>query len=456
MTKELNFDIDHLYSLEQAILGSILVDNSDELRYLVLKHNLLPQDFRNEHHYELFNAILKCWKDGNKVDLVTITGYRPTAYRNIVYGEANSKNWDYLNVQIMQTITSGAHIEQHIMKFKEYIFAQFWNKISESIGNINWSGRDVLEVSDNILNKYNNIHNRLTKNLTKEAKNDYENEITQKFYNFTNGIATGVTTGSEEVDTLFKGGFTNGELIIIAGRPGMLKTTTALIMAWESHKKGNAVTFFSLEMPISQLKNKIISKELGISYDKMKIGNITMDELGMITMMNKKIDESSFNIYNDFQTIDDIVKKTTELKEDGNVDLIVIDYIQRIKHKQKDLRQGITYITRELKSIATSSYIPVVALSQLSRAVEGRINKRPILSDLKESSSIEEDADIVVFPYRDAYYKNQANEDIPKADMWKVEFNIGKGRDIGIGSTLLNINPITLSIDMYNPFNNSQ
>jgi len=442
--RELNIDLNHLYSLEQAILGSVLIDNSEELKNEVLKHNLVPEDFRQTHHRYLYKAMLDCWADNKRVDLITMMEYRPTIYRD----NNTSGDWNYLNIEIMQTVVSSAHIEQHILKFKEFVIAIFWNNMADSILDINWSYRDVFEVSNNILDRYHNMFNRMTKGLKRDT-NDFESEITTKYYNFTNGIASGVTTGSPELDELFKGGFHNGELNIIAGRPGSLKTTLALIMGWESHKKGNAVAFISLEMPVNQLKNKIISKELNIDYHKIKNGNISMDELQMITSFSKQIDDSSFKIIGNIKHIDEIIRTVTELKKENAVDLIFVDYIQRISFSQKTLREGITYITRELKSIAKDNYIPVVALSQLSRAVEARDNKRPVMSDLKESSSIEEDADVILFPYRDAYYRLQRKEDVAPSDMWKVEINIGKGRDIGTGSKLLEVNPINLTIEPY-------
>ena len=441
---ELNIDLNHLYSLEQVILGAILIDNSEELKFNVLQHNLTPDDFRKEHHKQLFKAIIDCWKDNKRVDIVSLTEYRPNEYRN-----NNSNNWDYLNVEVMQSITSSAHIEQHIMKFKEYIIAIFWNNMAETILNVNWSQRDVLEVSQNILDTYHNMFNRLTKGIKKDNKTDFESEITKKYYNFINGIPSGVPTGSPELDDLFKGGYHNGELTILAGRPGSLKTTIALISAWESHKRGTAVAFFSLEMPTNQLKNKIIAKELGLDYNKIKNGDITMDELQMITAFGKQIDDSSFHIIGDIKHINDIVRKVDELKKENSVELVFIDYIQRMSHSEKDLRHGITYITRELKSIAKENYIPVIALSQLNRGVELRENKRPFMSDLKESSSIEEDADVILFPYREAYYQLQKKQDVAPSDMWKVEMNIGKGRDIGTGSIVLDINPINLTIQSF-------
>jgi len=446
----LNFDLEHLIHIEQVILGSCLIVSSDEIKNLMLKHNVIPNDFWRNNHKEIYTAILQCWNANKPLDLITISEFRPKRFKeNSLLNSANQ--WDYYNVELTQMISSPAHLEYHLMIFKEYIIAKFWNKVSASIDSINWNLRDKLEVSDNIINKYNDLYRRLTVNLTKESKeNEYEHEITQKYLNNQAGISSSVSSGSIEINQLLNGGFYNGEFIVIAARPGMCKTTLALIMAWQTWKQEkNEVLFFSLEMPVNQLKSKIISYETGIDYLKIKKGNITSDELASISKFNKIIDESGFHIIGDLKFIDDILNKIRNYKKKKKVDIVYIDYIQLIKYLQLKVREGIMYITRELKSIAKECYIPVIALSQLSRAVESRPNKRPLLSDLKESGSIEEDADIVIFPYRQSYYAEKLNQTILENDKWKTEFTLGKARDGETKTIILDISPITLEISPY-------
>lgn len=448
LSYKLNFDLNHLHELEQHILGCILVDNSDSLKNEVLRHNLKPRDFRDIYHQQLFNAILKCWKDGKKVDLLTVMEYRPKEYRGN-YSEDNSGIWNYKNIELTQKVVSSAHIEQWITQFKEYIIIMFWNKVSNNVSMLNWSTIDVLKTSDDFILEYTNLWDRLTKNVNSalnDYKNNYEAELKHKQILSKSKSPITVTSGTS-VDLLLKGGFYNSELIILAGRPGMLKSTIALILAWEIYKLGKSVMFFTLEMPKNQIKNKIISKEALINYDHLKSGKLNSKELKVALEWNRYIDDSNFTIIDDVKHIDDISREISKFKKDNKVDFVVIDYLQRIKFSQKILREGIIYMTRELKSIANDNYIPVMCLSQLSRKVEERTNKRPILSDLKESSSIEEDADIVIFPYRQAYYDLQMQMNVTPDNMWKCELNIGKGRDIGINTITSFINPITLTIE---------
>ena len=234
----------------------------------------------------------------------------------------------------------------------------------------------------------------------------------------------------------------------------MMKTTIALILAWGVAKLGYPVAFFSLEMPANQLRNKIVSLETGIDYHDLKKGRISSSELGLVSNVNKKINELQFFIIEDCKTIEEIAQRTNELVTKFSVKLGVLDYIQRCKISKIDnLREGTTKITRELKSMAKDNYIPIIALSQLSRAVESRTNKRPILSDLKESGSIEEDADIVIFPFRQAYYNLLENRPVPDNEMWKTELNIGKGRDIGTAHrAIVDVNPVKMTITDWQPF----
>jgi replicative DNA helicase len=440
-----DYDHEFMHNLEKSIIGSLLVDDRDEVKALVLRHNIEAKDFSDMFHRFVFTSILKCYEAGVKVDIVSVNEFKPQALPDWLAGQ-----WQFKLVDLTQFVATTAHLEHHILKFKEFVIIRHWVDVSSKIQAIDWKGMDVFTVSDNILRGYKKLIDRFTKDIQNNSEKDYVAQITDRYKKHLSGEHTALPTGSLEFDQLLQGGMQFGELIIVAGRPGMLKTTVALITAWECHKRGHAVVFFSLEMPVFQLRSKIIAKETGVNYNKIKSGKLTAEELAKVTKFSEQMDQSSFTIIGDLKHIDDISLKTKELRKEGLCDLIVVDYIQRCSYPGHDLRQGITYITRELKSIAKDNNIPVMALSQLSRKVEERDNKRPRLSDLKESSSIEEDADIVLFPYREAYYTlKSANASVPPNDMWKVEFNLGKGRDIGVGGTTLKVNPISLSIDPY-------
>jgi len=451
---KLNYDIEHRHSIEEAILGAFLIDGSAEIEQIAKRHNLLPSDFRGWHHKALFSAILATWNQSVKVDLITVSNHRPVEFKQNEDGQ-RAADWDYLNVEISQKVSSTAHIEHHILQLKQYVLAEYWNNVSDAIAMINWNSVDVVQISDNIVDRYNDLLKRMTAGIkSSHGEISYEDEINKKVLNNRAGISSNVSTGSEEIDTIFKGGMSSSELLILAGRPGMMKTTIALIIAWSSAKKGNKVVFFSLEMPTNQLKNKIISLETGIDYFDLKNGNLNDKEWSAAAAFNKRIDESNLTIISDIRHVDEIAEKMRELSINGMCDFAVIDYLQLIEWKgvSDKMREGIVYITRLMKSLAKECYIPLMLLSQLNRGVESRVNKRPLLSDLKESGSIEEDADVVIFPFNEAYYALNAEvpQQVAESELWKVEFNIAKGRDIGRSrENLLTINPIKLTIEPY-------
>jgi replicative DNA helicase len=232
----------------------------------------------------------------------------------------------------------------------------------------------------------------------------------------------------------------------------MGKTTYALISGWNSAMAGNVVVFFSLEMPANQLKSKLIGLLTGIDYRRIKKGSLSSEELSAVLEADKYIDASNFHIDDKAKTIEEITERSANYIKNFGAKLFFLDYIQRTTSRDSkvQIRELVTIISRECKSIARDNYVAFVALSQLSRAVEARPNKRPKLSDLKESSSIEEDADIVAFLFRQAYYDEMEGQQPGFSEMFHTEFIVAKGRDIGTDVIHLFINPINMTINGYN------
>lgn len=271
------------------------------------------------------------------------------------------------------------------------------------------------------------------------------------------GTVTGLSTDLIDLDAK-TGGLHPSDLVVIAGRPGSGKTALATNIAFASARKGKKVAFFSLEMSGEQLAGRIISDVAGVSGDAIRKGDITPVEFGRMREAAQEI--RNLGIYIDDgggTSVAKINARARRLKRTQGLDLVVVDYLQLSKGSDKTSQnrvQEIGEITGGLKSLAKDCHVPVIALSQLSRQVETRDDKRPKLSDLRESGSIEQDADMVWFVYREAYYLGQAEpkEGTPEHFTWQEEMDrargvaeviIGKQRHGPVGTVRLSFNSDT-------------
>jgi replicative DNA helicase len=249
-----------------------------------------------------------------------------------------------------------------------------------------------------------------------ELFSDVYLEIQDKTEHPEKGI--GITSGFPVIDSI-TGGWQNGDLIILAARPSMGKSTLALNLAVNSAKSGHSVAFVSLEMSEKQLMYKIIACESRINNNNLSRGDLKDDEWEPVIKAGLEIGKLPLKILdNGISTHSDICHKVKSLKQTG-LNLLVIDYLQLLSSDSDNENVAIGRITRSLKLLAMELQIPIICLSQLSRAVEARQNKRPMLSDLRSSGSIEQDADLVVFMYRDEYY----NPDTPDRGIAEVMFS---------------------------------
>lgn len=234
----------------------------------------------------------------------------------------------------------------------------------------------------------------------------------------------GVPTGLRTIDSLLNG-LQRSDMIILAARPGMGKTALALNVARNAARAGKVVAVFSLEMSKIQLAQRLISTTSGVDGQKIKSGNVSTEEFEDIIAAVDSLSE--LNLYIDDQagqSMIEIRSKARKLAQEVGLDLIVVDYIQLMSGRRSENRQQeISDISRNMKALAREMNVPILALSQLSRAVEMRAEKKPQLSDLRESGSLEQDADIVMFLYREAYYNEEAdNEHL-------AELNVAKNRN---------------------------
>ena len=435
---------------EQAVIGSILVSNEifDEINIIISNNN-----FYDPMHQKIFSAIENLIYKGMLANPITLKNYFEDEKDDLDVPE-------YL-VKITKFSTS---VRQAI-EYSKIIYDMFVRreliKISEQtiddakLGDLNITGQTIIENSEKELFKlaergsFSSTFIKFDKALRDTidmASAAYKNE---------EGIV-GVPTGLRDLDDRL-GGLHKSDLIIIAGRPGMGKTALATNIAFNASKKlqesgrKSSIAFFSLEMSSEQLSTRILAEQSRIPSNDIRRGRISEDQFDKFIETSKNISE--LPLYIDETpaiSVAALSNRARRIKRIYGLDLIVIDYIQLMRAvNTKDGRvQEISEITQGLKALAKELNVPVIALSQLSRAVEQRDQKKPLLSDLRESGSIEQDADVVMFVYREAYYleKQEPKTATVEHAEWQAKMNevsnlaeiiIGKQRHGPTGNILL-------------------
>lgn len=421
--------------LEEAVLGALMLEK-DALSAVI---DILKKDtFYVEAHQHIFEAIAYLFQASMPVDLLTVTNrLRQTGKLEIVGGA-------YYITELTNRVASSANIEFHARIISEkYIQRELIRISSEIITNAYDDTTDTLELLDKA---EKNLFAIAEGNLRRES---YDmNSLIQKsiqqleeLKNKEDGL-TGVPSGFTALDS-FTGGWQKSDLVIIAARPAMGKTAFVLSLARNAAMMGKKkIAIFSLEMAAVQLTNRLIAAEAEIPAEKLKKGDLTDAEWQQMLIRVSKLSESGIFI-DDTPSLNifEMRAKCRRLKAQYDIDMIVIDYLQLMAgsgdNRSGNREQEISAISRALKSIAKELDVPVLALSQLSRAVETRGgNKKPMLSDLRESGSIEQDADMVIFLYRPEYYNFEVDEDNrPTAGM--AEIIIAKHRNGPTGSVRL-------------------
>ena len=299
--------------------------------------------------------------------------------------------------------------------------------------------RTAEEIMDEAEAKVLNLSKNILKNSIIDMKTASLDEM-KRIDNVTanRGKTLGIPTGFVDLDRMTSG-LNNSDLIILAARPAMGKTAFALNLALNAAKEKKNVLIFSLEMPVQQLYQRLLAMESGISQNKLRNVYLEEDEWNKLTLATTSL--SNLGIYVadlPHTNVLEIRAYARNMKTQGLLDLIVIDYLQLIngtgkgRGSEASRQQEISDISRALKGLARELDVPVIALSQLSRAVESRVDRRPMLSDLRESGAIEQDADIVAFLYREEYY-------IPDTENKGItELIIGKHRNGATGTVKLN------------------
>lgn len=391
---------------EQAVLGTMLV-NKDAV--LTVVEILKPEDFYRNEHAEIYSAILDLYEKGEPIDLLTLKAQLE------VRGKYDVTNgFEYL-VSLNNPLYSISNVESYARIVEEKAILRRLidsaNEISKLSYNQNEVVSDVLELAEQRIFSISQKKSTKSYSTIKDVLVDTFDNL-EELANRPNGLV-GLTSGFKDLDdkTL---GFTPGQLIIIAARPAMGKSALAINIATNAALKANAaVVYFSLEMSKEEVTGRILASEAMV--DSQKIRNGKLEDNDWINLTNSAGTISEAKIFLDDSvayTPIELRAKCRKMKLEHNIGLIVIDYLQLMNaSKASASRQAdISEISRSLKMLAKELGVPIIALSQLSRAPEQRDDHRPMLSDLRESGSIEQDADIVMFLYRDDYYNPETDK----------------------------------------------
>lgn len=411
---------------EQSVIGSMLIDKTAISRVVEV---LKGDDFYRDSHKVIFSAIFELYQKDTPIDMITLLEHLRSAEKLEASGGIT-----YIS-EISNSIPSTANLSSYI-------------KIVEDKATLRKLIRASTEIIENCYNKQDDVEavmdlaeQKVFNISEKKNAGDFEPmntvlergflEIERIFNN--KGETTGISSGFPELDDK-TAGFQKGDMILIAARPSMGKTTFALNLAeYAALRQGKSVAVFSLEMSKEQLSYKLLCSEANVDMSKLRHGDLEDRDWENIAKASGPLAAAKIFIDDTAGTsVMDMRSKCRKLKMEHGIDMIVIDYLQLMTGSNTESRQQeVSEISRSIKALAKEMQCPVIALSQLSRAPEQRTDHRPMLSDLRESGSIEQDADLVMFLYRDEYY-NEETEDKNVA-----ELIIAKQRNGPVGTVKL-------------------
>lgn len=390
---------------EQAVLGLMLVDKDAVLTVIEM---LKPEDFYKPEHEEIYGAILDLYEASKAIDLLTLKEQlRLRGKYDIING------FEYL-VSLTSPMYSVANVEYYASIVKEKSTLRKLIKSANMISKESYEAReDAITITEKAEKEIFNIiqHKENSYALIKEVLVDTFDNL-EKLASREEGII-GIPSGFADLDSKTLG-FLPGQLVIVAARPAMGKSAFALnILTNAAVKSNKSVVYFSLEMGKEELVNRILSAEAMVDSQKIRSGKLEDEDWISLTNASGTLSEAKIILDDSagFSPIE-LRARCRKLKMEYDIGLIVIDYLQLMDaSKTNASRQAdISEISRSLKVLAREINVPIIALSQLSRAPEQRPDHRPMLSDLRESGSIEQDADIVMFLYRDDYYNPETEK----------------------------------------------
>jgi len=421
---------------EQAVLGAVLIDNESVVKALEV---LRDEDFYRESHRVIFRAMLELSGRGEAIDLVTLAELLKAQDRLEKVGGAA-----YL-AQLTEVIPTAANLRHHAQIVRRKAVTRDLIHAATEIAERGYQETDrVEELLDYAERSVFAISERQVRQDFVPVKEILKDSfaVIERLYE-RQELVTGVPTGFTKLNE-YTAGFQPSDLIVLAGRPSMGKTALAMTVAQHvGIQHGEPVAIFSLEMAKEQLLTRMLCSEARVDSSKLRTGRFAKSDWPKLTTAAGRLTEARIFIDDTpAMTVLEMRAKARRLKMEHGLSLVVVDYLQLMRGRSgTDSReQEISDISRSLKALAKELQVPVVALSQLSRAVESRNDKRPLLSDLRESGAIEQDADVVMFIYREEFYKPcECPEEHPCecGRRGKAEVIVGKQRNGPTGTVKL-------------------
>ena len=419
----------HSIEAEQSVIGSMLMDRE---AVIAASEIIVGSDFYQHQYGVMFDAMVELFNEGKPVDLVTL---QDRLKEKDVPPEVSSL--DFVR-DIVTMVPTSANVRSYAQIVHEKAVLRKLIRTTEEIANTCYAGKDPLEdiLADTEKQIFNLLQSRSTQDFVpiKQVAINVLEKIEEAYK--TQGTVTGVPTGFIDLDYKLSG-FQPSDLVLIAARPSMGKTAFVLnVVDHVAVRKKLPCMVFSLEMSKEQLVNRMLSMESNVDAQKLRTGSLTdsdwdavVEGVGIIGNAKLVIDDTPGI------SISELRSKCRKMKLEHGLSIVIIDYLQLMSGSGKggndNRQQEISEISRSLKALAREMHAPVVALSQLSRACETRTDHRPMLSDLRESGAIEQDADVVMFLYRDDYY----NKDTEHPN--EAEVIIAKQRNGPIGTVTL-------------------
>ncbi len=416
----------HSVEAEQSVIGAMLMDKD---AILTASEIISGQDFYQSAYGVIFDSVVEMFNEGKPVDLITL---KERLKEKEVPPEIASLEFmrDILNL-----MSTSANVRYYAEIVSDKSMMRKLIRLNEGIANTCYAGKEplpvILETTEKsvfeLLQRRNSGEYVPIKQVVLNALERIEKAAKSK------GVVTGIPTGFIDLDYKLSG-LQPSDLILIAARPSMGKTAFVLNIAqYVAFKKEKGVAIFSLEMSKEQLVNRLFALESQVDSQALRTGNLKdsdweklIEGAGIIGKSNMIIDDTPGI------SVSELRSKCRKYKLEHDIQLVIIDYLQLMSGsaggRSESRQQEISEISRSLKALARELNVPVVALSQLSRAVEARPDKRPMLSDLRESGAIEQDADVVMFIYRDEYY----NKDSEKKR--QAEIIVAKQRNGPVGT----------------------
>lgn len=397
----------HSIEAEQAVLGAIFLDSE---AFSTAAERLGPKDFYQSGHQVIFEAMYDIYEEGNIIDLQSVAILLESRNQLGMIGGV-----PFLT-DLARSMPTTANMDYYSQIVEEKALLRRLIQTATNIVSVTYEGEDDVEtLLDAAERDILEVASKKNANIFKPIKDVlvdvYEN--IENLYHSDDDV-TGIPTGFRDLDRI-TAGFQRNDLIIVAARPSVGKTAFALNIAQSvATKTDENVAIFSLEMGADQLVQRMLCAEGNIDSQRLRTGKLIQEDWGKLTMAMGSLSHAGIFIDDSPGIrVSDIRSKCRRLKQEHGLGMIIIDYLQLIQgsgNSSDNRQQEVSEISRSLKGLARELEVPLIALSQLSRGVESRQDKRPMMSDLRESGSIEQDADIVGFLYRDDYYDKETEK----------------------------------------------